>query len=471
MSFELAFTVVEIAWVVIASCWVLLEKRSPTATLAWIFGMALLPIVGAFVYLLIGPRRLKRKRLKRLRAVAAISKTGAAVFPEVPEPERRRIAQLMRLAAHRDGVPPGTARSLTLYGSGAETFTAIEEAIRAAKHHVHVEYYIFEPDRTGTRIRDALVERARAGIEVRLLVDAMGSPRVRRKFVAPLLAAGGEFARFNPPQILALFLGRRWLNFRTHRKIVVVDGGVGFTGGINVHDDENRDVRPDAWRDTHLRIEGVAVRGLQRTFLEDWHFATEKTPDAATYFPDQAAGQHAVQIVAYGPDSDALNIAKAYFAAIAGARERVWVTTPYFVPDDALLAALITAAGRGVDVSLLLSTRTDSRWVDAAGRSYYDELIRAGVKIHVYGPPMVHAKTLLVDQDIAMVGTANFDNRSLRLNFEVMAIAYDVRLADELAAAFTADVAISKKVKLRDTREPFPARLFEATARLLSPQL
>jgi cardiolipin synthase len=433
--------------------------------------MAQLPIVGAFVYLMIGPRRLRRKRLKRLRAVAAINKTGAAVFPEVPEPERRRIAQLMRLAAHRDGVPPGTARSLALYGSGAETFTAIEEAIRGAKHHVHVEYYIFEPDRTGTRIRDALVERARAGVEVRLLVDAMGSPRVSRKFVAPLLAAGGEFARFNPPQILALFLGRRWLNFRTHRKIVVVDGAIGFTGGINVHDDENRDVRPDAWRDTHLRIEGVAVRGLQRTFLEDWHFATQKTPVAAPYFLDQPAGPHAVQIVASGPDSDALNIAKVYFAAIAGARERVWLTTPYFVPDDALLAALITAAGRGVDVTLVLSARTDSRWVDAAGRSYYDELIRAGVKIHLYGPPMVHAKTLLVDQDIAMVGTANFDSRSLRLNFEVMAIVYDVHLADKLDAAFRADVAVSKKVTLRDTREPFPTRLFEATARLLAPQL
>src|SRR5262249_12308266 len=150
--------------------------------------------------------------------------------------------------------------------------------------HVHLEYYIFEPDRTGTRIRDALIARAKAGVEVRLLVDALGSPRVGRAFLAPLLAAGGAVARFNPPAIGKLLRGRRWLNFPTHRKIVVIDGCVGFTGGINVHDDENRDVRPDAWRDTHVRIEGAAVRGLQRIFVEDWYFATELICAVPAYF-------------------------------------------------------------------------------------------------------------------------------------------------------------------------------------------
>src|SRR5262249_45844573 len=283
--------------------------------------------------------------------------------------------------------------------------------------------------------------------------------------------AGAQVAGSNPRGMGAL-VGRRWLNFRTHRKIVVVDGNVGFCGGINVHDDENLEVKgADAWRDTHVRLEGNAVRGLQRTFLEDWAFATGAAPVAKAFFPEAPAGPHAVQIVASGPDGDAYAIAKFYFASVATARERVWLTTPYFVPDDALVAALVTAAGRGVDVHLLLSKKTDSRLVDAAGRSYYDQLLRAGVKIHLYGPPMVHAKTLLVDRDLAIVGTANFDNRSLRLNFEVMAVAYDEGFADKLADVFRADLGRAQAVRLRDVKGPLPGRLFEAAARLLSPQL
>ncbi len=471
MSWEIVVTVVEIAWVLGASGWIILEKRSPTATMAWILGMALLPLVGALVYLFLGPRRLERKRIRRLTAIAAVTQDCIPFLARAPTPERRRIAQLMRLAAHRDGMPASTVRGADLYTSGAATFAAIGGAIAAATHHVHMEYYIFEADVTGTRLRDALVERARAGVEVRLLIDGLGSPRVKGAFVAPLLAAGAKVARFNPPR-LGTLVGRRWLNFRTHRKIVVVDGKVGFCGGINVHDDENLEVTgAEAWRDTHLRIEGNAVRGLQRTFLEDWAFATGAAPVASAYFPEEPPGQHAVQIVASGPDGDAFSIAKVYFAAVATARERVWLTTPYFVPDEALLAALITAAGRGVDVHLLLSKKTDSRLVDAAGRSYFDQLLRAGVKIHLYGPPMIHAKTLVVDKDLAIVGTANFDNRSLRLNFEVMAVIYEDGFATQLADVFRADLARAQPVRLRDVNGPLPGRLFEAAARLLSPQL
>lgn len=471
MSWQLALTMAEIVWVVCASSWIVLEKRSPTATLAWVFGLALLPIIGVFAYLYLGPRRLERKRNRRLAAIAGVTEDCSVYFARAPDPERRRVAQLMRLGAYRGGMPASSARAVDIYTSGAETFAAIAQAIAGATHHVHCEYYIFEPDATGTRFRDALIERARAGVQVRLLVDALGSPRVRGAFLAPLLAAGAKFARFNRPGLGAL-LGRRWLNFRTHRKIVVVDGRIGFCGGINVHDDENLDVNgADAWRDTHIRIEGDAVRGLQRTFLEDWAFAAGKLPVAPDLFPPDESGPYAVQIVASGPDADALSIARVYFAAIACARERVWLTTPYFVPDDALLAALTTASGRGVDVHLLLSAKTDSRLVDAAGRSYYDGLLGAGVKIHAYGPPMVHAKTLVIDEEIAMVGTANFDSRSLRLNFEVMAVVYDAKVAARLAEIFRADVARAHEVRIRDVKGALPARLLEATARLLAPQL
>jgi cardiolipin synthase A/B len=463
--------IVELVWVVLAAIWILLEKRTPTATLAWIFGLAFLPVVGVFVYMFLGPRRLRRKRLKRLSALQKVTDNAARYFARAPDPEKRRIAQLMRLAAHKDGFPASTVHAVELYTSGAECFRAIIEAIRTATHHVHVEYYIFDPDQTGTLIRDALVERARAGVEVRLLCDAIGSGRLRRPFLAPLIEAGGQFQFFNPIRMERLF-GTSRINFRTHRKIVVVDGRIGFTGGINVHDHENADVNgAEAWRDTHLRLEGNAVRGLQRTFLEDWYFACEKACAEPEYFPEMEAGPIVTQIVASGPDQDAFAIAKVYFSAIAMARERVWLTTPYFVPDEALLFALATAAQRGVDVHLLLSERTDSRWVDAAGRTYAELLLSQGVKVHLYGPPMIHAKTLIVDQDIAIVGTANFDNRSLRLNFEVMAVVYDGAFNTRLGEVFQADLAKAKPRHLREARRPFLERLFEATARLLSPQL
>jgi cardiolipin synthase len=469
VSWQIIVAIVELFWVGVAAIWILLEKRSPTATLAWIFGLIFLPFLGIFVYLMLGPRRLRRKRMRRLRAVRRTSDDAGRFFARAPDPERRRIAQLIRLAAHKDGFPATTSRTVDIYTTGDGCFDAILEAIRGAKHHVHLEYYIYEPDTTGTAIRDALIERARAGVEVRLLFDYLGSPRLSKRWLAPFVEAGGQHASFNR---LRLGFGNR-MNFRTHRKIVVVDGSIGFTGGMNVHDDESAKVRgKEAWRDTHVRMTGNSVRGLQRTFLEDWHFATDKPPPVVPeYFPDQESGPTPTQIVSSGPDHEAFAIAKVYFAAIAMARERVWLTTPYFVPDEALLFALATAAQRGVDVHLLLSERTDSRWVDAAGRTYHDVLLGQGVKIHLFGPPMVHAKTLVVDNDIAMIGTANFDNRSLRLNFEVMAAFYDDKVAGELADAFHADVAKSKALHIRDTRRPFLERLFEATARLLSPQL
>ena len=471
MTWRFAFSVLEIAWVIGASCWIILEKRSPTATLAWIFGLAVLPLIGGLVYVFIGPRRIERKRIRRLSRIAVVTRDAVPLLSGAPSPEQRRIAQLMRLATHRQGIPPSTARSAVLYTTGAATFAAVIAAIAAARHHVHLEYYIFEPDTTGTRVRDALIERARAGVQVRLLLDAIGSFHARGKFLAPLVAAGAEVATFNSAVVAALPT-RRWMNFRTHRKIVVVDGTIGFCGGINIHDEENLEVTgPKAWRDTHLRIEGDAVHGLQLVFLEDWAFASGSALASKEYFPDGEGGPHTVQIVASGPDGDAFAIAKVYFACIATARARVLLTTPYFVPDDALLAALMTAAARGVDVQLLVSKRSDSRLVDAAGRSYFDELLRSGVKIYQYGPPMVHAKTLVVDDDLAIVGTANFDNRSLRLNFEVCAVLYDAGLAAELAAAFTTDLGAAQPVQLLDVRGRLPGRLFEATARLFSPQL
>ncbi len=471
-----ALAVIEVVWVLAAGTWLLFERRSPVATIAWILALAALPVVGAVVYLLLGPRRLERKKVRMGFARRARSWHLAAW--EQGEPSGSSTCeQLARLAMRLDVSPPETAVSLDLYADGDACYDAQVAAIAAARHHVHAEYFIFRPDRTGARLRDALAERARAGVEVRLLVDGAGSSSLSRRFLRPLLRAGGRVEWFNP--LLLRRVTRPLPNFRTHRKILVCDGSVGFTGGMNVSDDHSRAARGDAaWRDTHLRIEGAAVHGLQLTFLEDWIFATgREAPSAAgwerlrRYFPPAPRGGHLVQVVASGPDQDAYAIEALYFAAVAGARERAWITTPYFVPPEPLLQSLCTAARRGVDVQLLVPAATDARVVDAAGRTYHDELQDAGVRIHLYGPPMIHAKTCVVDRDVALVGTANLDNRSFRLNFEVVAAVHGGPAVEELARLFDEDRGRSRPRGGREAKDPFGHRLLASAARLLAPQL
>jgi len=310
-----------------------------------------------------------------------------------------------------------------------------------------------------------------------------------RRFVEPMRAAGVMLARFNEVTFARL---RSRFDFRLHRKIVVCDGVVGFTGGINISDDylepdegpkpvgdrlrerrKERKGHAGPWRDTHLRIRGDAVRWLQLTFLDDWYYATGYAARDKAYFPEVArTGDHLVQIVASGPDRDVEAIQKLYFSAIAASRERVYVTTPYFVPDEAILAALTTAAMRGVDVRVLVPRRSDSLVVTAAARSYYDACIAAGVRVYEYQPTMIHAKTLVVDDFFAAVGTANIDNRSFRLNFEVSAALYGPEHATALATQFRKDLHASKEIKAAARlKVPLRWRLAEAGARVLSPLL
>ncbi|MBK7579298.1 MAG: cardiolipin synthase [Myxococcales bacterium] len=469
-----ALTVIEPIYVLLLCGWILLEKRSPAATLAWIFGLIALPGAGFVIYFFLGPRRIRRRRLKRLRAQNAIARL--VVQPEAlsnPDPGVLRDAeQLVRLGEAVNKAALSTATGCELLLDGAQTFDSILEAISAAKDHVHVLYYIFEPDETGRALRDALVERARAGLTVRLLVDAVGSATARRRdFFAPLVEAGAEVAAFNRLGPAALW--GRVLNFRNHRKIVVVDGRIGFTGGVNVTDEENPKVRADAWRDTHLRLEGPCVAQLQLIFLEDWCYACGTTPERPELFPrhDVAPGE-LVQILDSGPDKEHETIKSVYFAAICAAMSRVWLTTAYFVPDEPMSFALRAAALRGVDVRVLVPKNGDSRTVAAAARSYYDALLGAGVRIFEYEPRMLHAKTLVVDEWLAAIGTANFDNRSFRLNFEVSALVYGRKLSSALAEAFERDLTHAKQVTgASRVRLRLGPRIFEGMARVLSPML
>ena len=441
--------------------WIVLQKREPVATLSWIMSLALLPLLGLLIYHLLGPQRIRRHRLKRVVARARVMEVEFG-----PKPAADTSA-LMRLAQGSSGFPPSTSERVQLLVGGAATFDALVAAIALARHHVHLEYYIFEADRTGTRIRDALIERARAGVKVRLLLDALGSGGASRQFLAPLREAGGEVAFFHRFRLRRLWRPR--LNLRSHRKIVVVDGRVGFTGGINISDTENETLRADAFHDLHVRIEGEAVRWLQLAFVEDWAYASRQAPREASQWPQLSAGPIRTQVLPAGPDSPWETIHRVMLAALHQGRQRIWLATPYFVPGEAARMALTSAALRGLDVRLLVPARSDSRLVTAAARSYFEELMAAGVRVFEY-PRMLHSKALLVDSDTCVLGSSNFDNRSFRLNFELCVLFEDPGLAATLEAVLTRDLALAHEV-IGPRHLRFWPRLGEALARLLSPLL
>lgn len=457
-------------WVAVAAGVILLQRRSATATLAWLLVFVFLPIVGLVLYRLLGPLRLKRKQLKRRVGRRVVEDAAGAM--DLIRAHGHDHVQVARVPIAMRETPPLHADSLELYVDGASAYAAIIRDIEAATHHVHLEYYIFEPDRIGTRLRDLLVAKARAGVTVRLLVDGSGSSHLGKRFLRPLRDAGAEIAFFNP--ISLRWIRTRRVDFRCHRKIVVCDSVVGFTGGMNIADAHSAELSKTYWRDTHLRVDGAAVLALQRLFIEDWYFATDALPPAPgdLFRLRDGTGTRVVQIVGSGPDHDQLTIHGTYFAAITRASSRVWLTTPYFVPDDAILTALCTTAQRGVDVRLLVPLRGDSRLIDLAARSYMPELVESGVKVYEYLPRFIHAKTIVIDEDLAIVGTANLDNRSFRLDFELTALAYDRELTTRLAEAFEVDLRDSRAIDAAAlAQHSLFRRLGEAGARLLSPLL
>lgn len=461
-------------YAVVVSVWVLMQRRAPVATLSWLLAMAVLPVGGLGIYYFFGPQRFKRQRIKRLRSRRSSRvRTSAARLRERIPAAPERLHQVAQLVTRTADFPVSSATHMELLVGGARTFDRILEAVRQARHHVHLEYYIFEPDQTGSALMQALIERARAGVKVRMLVDSLGSKRIHRRFYAPLVEAGGEFVFFHPTRI-----GRRLrpvINFRTHRKIVVCDGRVAFTGGVNITDEEDERVMAHAYHDVHLRLEGPVVNWLQTVFLEDWAYALERHPLSKPkalddLLPDVDEGPHAVQVVSSGPDSRLEAIHRVHVAAINAASERVWLTTPYFVPTEAAMTALTNAALRGVDVQLLVPEKSDSFIVTAAARSYFDELLACGAKVHEYRDRMLHSKTLVVDDSMAIIGTANFDHRSFFLNYEVCVIAYGYKLNSDLARQFTEDLNNARQVSTA-RRQRFFLRLGDSIARLCSPLL
>ncbi len=458
----LGISVLWALYIVMLCVWIVLQKREAAATLSWIFSLAFIPVLGFVIYHFLGPQRIRRQQSRRLRSKALLGKPARA---DSLDPH----SSLSVLAEASSGFDASSALNAQILVGGSACFSAILKAISQAKNHVHLEYYIFEPDVTGTQFRDALIECARKGVKVRLLLDAIGSASITAAFLKPLLDTGAEVAFFHQTRIRWRGLWKPKINLRSHRKIVVVDGIAGFTGGINITDTENEAINPAAYRDLHIAVSGDVVRWLQLAFLEDWVYAGKRLPKESEFFGEQSKPKLKAQIIPSGPDSEWESIHRAKVFAISQAQQRVWLVTPYFVPSEAARMALVSSALRGLDVRLLVPEKSDSKLVDAAARSYFDDLLSAGIKIYYY-PRMLHTKALLVDAETVILGSSNFDNRSFRLNFELCILLEDAGVAAELTKVLEDDIHKSKRVP-KDRATSFMNRLLEAFARLLSPLL
>jgi cardiolipin synthase len=450
---------------------VLIQRRGrPTAALSWILALIAVPILGIIMWWLFGRRHLERRRRRKRSAHAAIAERLATLREELHEPPSSEVAALPFLALPTELAEsvfdPSSGNAVELLDSH-DAFDVMERDIRAATNHVHALFYIWKNDETGRRFCDALIEKAKEGKEVRVLCDAIGSPVMATKFSRPLRKAGVKVARFLPPQ---WFSRSPRVNFRNHRKILVVDGKIGVIGGFNIGDEYRK-----TWRDMGIRIEGPAVDQLQEIFADDWYYATDHDLAAANYFgcwtPVRGPGASCATI-ASGPDSKYSPIHDAIFIAINQCKKRLFIMTPYFIPTRALQAAIRAAIYRGVDVRIMLPAKNDVMLVRYAARSYYADLLDIGVRIYEYQPAMLHAKVMLFDDHLVLVGSANLDSRSFRLNFEASTFVADEKLNDEVSERFLADLDDSEEITLDALlSRPWHSKLIDATAHLMSPLL
>ena len=456
----------------------LLNKR-PTATLAWLWAILLFPVIGPALYLMIGSEHIKRARIKRRQDFRG---KGRRVF------EERTTARARRSVSSKDALSPeaqrlfhslstitqlplATARSLRVLRKAPAFYGALQEDIRKAKDNIHIETYIWRDDEIGREFLDLLVAAARRGVTVRVLIDELGSLYLHQSFFRPLVEAGGQFSWCHT---LSPLRSRYSFNLRNHRKLQIIDGDIAYVGGMNFGR-EYAGLEPSRgdWGDVQLRAEGSVVHILQEIFAEDWFFGT-----GLDDIRDKTEAQHGgdenifVQVLRGGPDEEDHPMLRVNLELIGCAQSRLWIGTGYFVPGEILQTALQVAAARGVDVRLLVSKKSEHPMLVRAGRSYYDALLRQGVKIYEYDKGIEHSKYLIMDDDWVTVGSCNLDERSMRLNFELSLLMHCAKTNHELAKIFKAVIAESHEIDQRAfARRPFLEKLVESALRPLSPVL
>lgn len=465
----------------LAAALVFLERRDATSTWAWILVLFFIPIFGFFVYLLLG-RRLRKKTLFKWEGRERVGIESLIAHQmndlhdnEFPfkDPHVQNYQDLVYLHLRNNGAVLTQDNAVQIFNDGRAKFDSLIHDIEQAKHHIHIQYYIFRLDQLGNRIMDALTAKAKEGVKVRLLYDDMGSRRISKRHFKEFIRAGGEVETFFP-SILPIINPR--LNYRNHRKIVVIDGRVGYIGGFNVGEEYLGLSRKFGyWRDTHLRLEGSALHPLQTRFILDWNQASARNDIEydEVFFPAiPKKGDTAMQIVSSGPDEEWEQIKDGYLKMINMAKKYIYIQTPYFIPDPSFYDAVRIAALSGIDVRIMIPNKPDHPFVYWATYSYAGQMLRAGARVFIYDNGFLHTKMIVVDDEVSTVGTANIDVRSFKLNFEVNAFIYDHTVSGKLADLFHQDMELSEEMTLglylARTRM---IKTKESIARLLSPIL
>lgn len=459
---------------------VFFERRNPTSTWLWIMVLALLPGVGFLFYLFLGQDLSKKKIFKGkveddgcFEDMAALQKNKMAKDRfHYDDPNFTEYEDLIMMHLKSSDAFFSQDNNVEIYFNGDEKFEALLDSLNKAERYIHMQYYIFKNDHLGNKIIDTLVEKAEEGVEVRLLIDGMGGRSLRKRTKDRLINAGGKVAVFLPPFVP--FLSIR-INYRNHRKICVIDGKEAYLGGFNIGNEYlGLSKKFGNWRDTHIRVKGSAVSSLQWRFYLDWKFASkEDIKICQSYLHEESASSNVgMQIVSSGPDSKWPNIKDGYMKMISNARHKIYIETPYFIPDDSILEALRIAGLSGLDVRVMLPNKPDHPFVYWASLSYIGELLEAGVKFYHYGDGFLHSKVIIVDDFISTVGTANLDIRSFQLNFEVNAFIYDDMVNLKLTEKFINDIDLCKEITLDIyNKRSNIVKIKESISRLLSPVL
>ena len=446
------------------------ENRNPLKTITWIMVLIFLPIIGFVIYIFFGQDYTKRRTIsKRMyskiktRPLAELNNSELVHYPT-------KHVQLIKLLRNSNQAPLLYGSSVEFFITGKDKFDALFRDINNATEHIHIEYYVWDDDVIGNQLKDLLIKKSAEGIKIRIIVDAVGSWRVKNQFYEQMRLAGievEEFMKVTFPMLTS------HANYRNHRKIVVVDGRVGYTGGMNVADRYIIGPSWGNWRDTHVRIEGKGVQGLQSVFLIDWFMVSKSLITARKYFPPlESYGDNLTQIASSGPYSKAREIMQGFMQAIFDAESYIYIQTPYFIPPEALFEALIAASTRGVDVRLMVPRKSDTLLIQLASRSYFKKLMIAGVKVYFYEPGFMHSKLTVIDDSLTLIGSANFDVRSFEQNLEVEAFIYNGETARRGREIFIEDQKSSTAIVLREwMKRPVWMRFKESFVRLFTPLL
>ena len=452
---------------------VLMDNRQPVKTMAWVMAVMFMPIVGIVLYFFFGQNTRKEKLISQhsLDLLTKSSMLEFAVQKDLKVKEEDKT--LIKLFASQNWALPFKDNDIDIYTNGFSFFNALFKEIGAATKSIHLDTYIFESDSLGRLIADLLIDKAKEGVEVRVVYDDVGCWNVNDDFFNRMRQAGICVEPFMPVRFPA-FTSK--VNYRNHRKLCVIDGKVGFIGGMNIAKRYIEGNGTQKWRDTHLRIRGGAVYAIQRAFLVDWYFVSGKLITDRKYYPEQVGGSKnniVVQIVTSSPVAPWPDIMQGYVRILLEARNYVYMETPYFLPTETVMSAMRIAALAGVDVRIMIPRKSDAKFVQWASRSYVFETIQAGVKVYLYRKGFNHSKLLVCDDHVCTCGSTNIDFRSFENNFEANAFIYDTDTALRFKQIFMDDIKSSTCVTMRmlSKKRPFVNRLWESLVRLLSPLL